>query len=210
MASAQSCLDGARTSEQADQCYSIVEGLTTPDAYLIKCSANFVAQGFSGQKIADVLQSISNNTGDNSTVALMGHLNFNNSIGNGQRHTATNTVLNCRNSGSVSMLRLATAAELATTVQGLVDPTLLSGNDPVANMQAAIDSLSNGTIPAGGAAAVGQVATTVSGAFCGPGSTYESEDICKDLNNAINTANPADYYASIGEKLLDLLNSATH
>ena len=107
------------------------------------------------------------------------------------------------------MLRLATAAELATTVQGLVPAGLLTG-DPVDNMQAAIDYLSNGTIQNTDAAAVGQVAETVSGAFCGAGSTYESEDICKDLNNAINTANPADYYASIGEKLLDLLNSATH
>ncbi|RYZ87253.1 MAG: hypothetical protein EOP06_12980 [Proteobacteria bacterium] len=218
LASAQSCLDGARNASDANRCIEMVQGLTTPDSYLIRCSANFVAQGFSGQKIADVLQSLSNNSSSTADpmVTLMAYIKFDDTVG--PLHTAAATEKNCELSGVRSMLRLAAAANLATTVQNIVNDlvansgVVLTGQltgDPVADMQVIVDTLSGQTGMSGNlseeqAESIGAIAITANGAFCNAGSAYSTEEICKNLGNAI-TAPPATA-ESIGKNLLGLIN----
>jgi hypothetical protein len=211
LASAQSCLDGAHDEASANQCVAMVEGLQTQDAYLIRCSANFIAQGFTGDRIADAFESLSNNNGSSTDpmVTLLAYLKFDNGK---VQHTSTATVDNCQKSGVRSMLRLASAAQLSTTIASLtpsgisIDPTSATA---VQDMKDAIDDLIadlNGTTPPD-VSALGTAAQVAAGAFCNEGSSYATNEVCTNLNAAIQTAGGP---AAIGEELLNQLKNYTH
>lgn len=207
LASAQSCLDNAHNESDANQCIALVEGLTTPDSYLIRCSANFIAQGFTGQKIADAFQTLANNGSStvDPMVGLMAYLNF---VGTNPLHSAANTELNCQRSGVRSMLRLASAANLATTVQNLVPGIPFNPADPVASMEAAINYLKDHDPVDEDAEKLGQIAITANEAFCNAGSAYANEDICIQLGNSISAGQNGTDIAAIGLELINLLKTA--
>lgn len=221
MASAQSCLDGARDESSAQRCVDLVQGLETQDAYLVRCSAAFIANGFSGQKIADAYLTLSDddNGGTDPMVSLMAYLNFDSS---NQNFTPASAVTNCQRAGLRSMLQLATAANLATSIQAIAsqpinyidgngDPQTLPGitftGDSVADMQAAVDWFdTNGaaleTATDAPLEQIGNIAIVANSAFC-TGLANPNEDVCTNLGNAISTGNGD--VTTIAQNLMNLL-----
>ncbi len=209
LASAQDCIDSAKTASDADRCYASVEGIQSEKAYLIRCSASYIAQGFTGERFANAFQRLKDNpsSGQDPMATVMAYLIFSKTS---TLHSVDNTLENCTKSGVRSMIRLATMSKLATFVaqSGLgsipanADPTDPSF-DP-AQITAAITKLANRDSPAD-QATVGNIAVQANEAYCNPGSSFESNDICKNLKDAI--ANGNGDATTIGQALLAQLQS---
>ena len=205
------CVDEAKSSSDADVCLAKVEGLTSAQSYLIRCSANMVAQGFTGSRLASAFQQLKDNNG-NKTTAMMAYLVFSPSITN---HTSSITLSNCTASGVASVTFLATmirtasiAANLGTEFPALglgscgaaCDPT--SGSFNSAALQTQLNNL-YAQNNAEANATIGTLAVTAQSTYCATGSTMANQDVCTKLNSAIT--NGAGNTASIGYSLLNLL-----
>ena len=208
-ANAQSCLDQAKDVNSANVCSAMVDGLTSQQAYLVRCSANFIAQGLTGARLASAFQSLQNQTpGTNSTSTMLAFMVFDNSrTGN----DVTTTINNCQQSGVQSLFRLATGVQWATTIAGLaavsgVIPSNLNPSDPSFDPTQLTTVLNN--LKTGGATdpqkqAIGSSALTANAAFCAAGSNFQSQDICTKLSSAIQAGNNDP--TAIGAQLLTLL-----
>src|SRR5690606_37701218 len=84
IAAAMACIDGAKNEVDADLCLQKIEGLTSKQSYLIRCSANMIAQGFTGSRLASAFQELKDNEG-NKTASMMSYLVFAKDLPN---HTA--------------------------------------------------------------------------------------------------------------------------
>lgn len=188
LASAQECIDAASTEAHADLCYNAVAGIESEKAYLIRCSANYIAQGFTGTRFASAFQRLKDNptSGQDPMATVMAYMVFSKAS---TLHSANNTFENCTRSGVRSMVRLATMTKLATFIAqtGLggipanADP-LNASFDP-AQISAAIANLAGGS-PAD-QASVGTIAIQANEAYCNEGSSFESNEICTNLKAAI-------------------------
>ena len=218
LASAQACLDQARTAAAANACAEKVAGIQSQAAYLIRCSANFVAQGFTGDRIAKAYERLSDGgSGINDpTLNLMGYLIFQDDMTN--INSVATTVNNCVLSGSPSMERLARIADLATSSAAfggfdlsLIDPSA----DPatlVPQLKNALDDAKDALLTASPAdlAKYGETALAASQSICGAGSSFASNDVCATMNTAINNA-PKDIngnvdVAGLADQLITLLS----
>lgn len=197
LASGQACLDSATTAAQANQCVTLVQGLTSQESYMIRCSANFVAQGFTGSRVANAVANINSHSSTDATTGLIAFLVFKQAS-----PTADEAITNCTASGSKSMLRLATAAKMATVIGGLtVNP---DSSTAAADMQTAVNTM----IASGSAQSkidLGNTAIIASTAFCGDGSTYAGTQVCTDLQGAVNSSGDP---TTIANALLNLLKAA--
>lgn len=190
LATGQNCIDTAKTSADADRCYEAVAGLETEKAYLIRCSASYIAQGFTGARFAAAFQRLKDNpsSGQDPMATVMAYLIFSKTS---TLHTADNALANCTKSGVRSMIRLATMTKLATFIAsaGLggvtanLDPTDSSFNP--AAISTAITNLA-GSGSAADQANVGTIAIQASDAYCNSGSSFENNEICINLRAAIN------------------------
>ncbi len=202
LASGQACLDSATTASQATQCKAIVAGLTSRESYLIRCSSNFVEQGFTGSRVQTAIANINTHSGTDATTGLIAYLIFKQAA-----PTADEAISNCTASGSTSMLRLATAAKLATTIANAAG--VLASIDPSSatagtQMQAAVNSLISPGPTAQQASDIGSTAILANTAYCGDGSTYQSTQVCTDLQSAISSnVSPQ----AVGNALLQLLKA---
>lgn len=203
LASAQACLDRASTTTDANNCTALISGLTSQSSYLIRCSANFIAQGFTASRLANAFQQVKDNTGGaDPMVSLMGWFVFQSVAGN---NSASDAVTNCTASGVTSMLRLATAANLATTLAsytGLGNFTSTDTATLTANMQAAIAAANGDPVKE---AELGQVAVTAASAYCSEGSSYSGTEVCTNLQAAV--AGAGGNYETIGEQLIAALGT---
>lgn len=199
LAAGQACLDQATTSSQADTCVSLVQGLTSSESYLLRCSANFVAQGFTASRIASSVDKVKNSGNQDQMTGMMSFLVFKSA---GTNNTADNAVTNCQKSGVRSMLRLATAAQLATTIAGVggVDP---NGADPATAMANAIATFQGSATPTQ-QTQLGNTAILASQVYCSEGSSYASTQVCTILNGAVNSGGSAQ---NIGQQLIAQLQS---
>ncbi len=202
LSSAQNCIDGAKTTDDADRCYALVDGLETEKSYLIRCSASYIAQGFTGARFAAAFQRLKDNpsSGQDPMATVMAYLIFSKTS---VLHTVDNALSNCTKSGVRSMVRLATMSKLATfiaTVGGGAAATL----DPLnpafnpAAISTAITNLAGAGTPAD-QANVGAIAVQANAAYCNAGSSFESNEICINLKAAIATGGSQQ---AIGQALL--------
>ena len=209
LASAQTCIDNATTADDADRCYEIVSGLESEKAYLVRCSANFIAQGFTGPRFATAFQRLKDNpsSGQDPMATVMAYLVFTRTS---TTHTADNALTNCTRANVRSMVRLATMAKLATfiatvglgSIPASADP--LSGSFNPATISTAIATLA-GSGSAANQTVVGTIAVQASEAYCNEGSTFSTNEICKNLTTAITAANGNTL--TVGQQLLTLLQS---
>ena len=191
MASAQSCLDSANNEAAANVCVAKVAGLTTPASYLIRCSAHFIAQGFTGDRIASAYQRMtdSSSSGTDPVTNIMAYLVFTNTSA---LHTIDLTVSDCTQAEVESMQRLSLVAQLATSTATLtasltgLDLTHFDPTNPavVTSIESAITQATNLTAPQ--KAQLGQVALNLNSSFCGAGSSMSSNDVCVYMNSAIS------------------------
>lgn len=193
LATAQDCIDAAKTGADADVCYASVDGNESEKAYLIRCSASYIAQGFTGKRFANAFQGLKDNpsSGQDPMATVMAHLIFTKSS---PIHNIDKTLENCKKSGVRSMVRLATMSMLATfvTQSGLGSiPTNADPLDPSFDpnqITNAISQLVNNGSPEA-KEKVGELAVQANQAYCNPGSSFETNEICKNLRDAIAGGN---------------------
>ncbi|MDX9730746.1 MAG: hypothetical protein RBT63_03155 [Bdellovibrionales bacterium] len=203
---AQDCIDAAKDEADADRCFAMVNGNNSEKAYLIRCSASYIAQGFTGNRFADAFQKLKDgdSTGQDPMATAMAYLVFAKNL---PKHTAETTLENCKKSGVRSLVRLATMSSLSTyiaqTVGGPIPDPMDPNFDP-SQYQAAIDTLANaGTEEQ--QKTVGGIAIQAHEAYCNEGSSFESNEICQHLNSALATGGGD--RAAIGQQLLALLKN---
>ena len=203
LAAGQACLDAA-TQATANACLDKISGLTSQESYMIRCSANFISQGFTGTRIAESISKIKSNTGGTDPmVGMMAYLAFSNAT-----PTASDAVANCTAAGSKSMLRLAAAAKLATTIAtytggiGSLNPDSATAAADLLTKINTLISSPNSTANAD----LGATAIVAAGAYCGAGSSYETTEVCTNLNTAISSGSTA---TAIGAALLAQLQTNT-
>ncbi len=193
LATAQDCIDAAKSGADADICYASVEGNESEKAYLIRCSASYIAQGFTGARFAKAFQNLKDNpsSGQDPMATVMAYLIFTKTS---TLHSIDNTFENCKKSGVRSMIRLATMSKLATfvTQSGLGEiPLTADPLDPSfdsSQITNAIASLvTNGSDT--DKAAVGNLAIQANEVYCNEGSSFETNEICKNLKDAISGGN---------------------
>jgi hypothetical protein len=181
---AQNCIDTA-TSSTVSQCTDMVAGINTPQANLILCSADYVAQSFTNTRFVNAFQYINNPTnpsGISPIVIIFAYLVFNDTV---TAHTSDITLAHCTSSNVQSMLRLAYLSKMATLLNtGSAFTPSSSGITPT-NMKTAIQGYTgNGNSDA----TLGNLVTNSYPLFCYSGSPFESNSICDNLKAAINTA----------------------
>ena len=220
LASAQSCLDGASTTSQANACAAKVATDYSADAYLIRCSANFIAQGVTGDRLALAYKQMdAGSSSSNKTTALMSYMLFNDSL---TGNSSAETVFNCQSSGVASMYQLASAVGLATSVANVASSALgmplaallpdANGNVNTAALQLAVANLSaqvatwgpNNPQTIAAEATIGTAVTNSYSAFCTTNSTFSSADICNKINAAVGAGSSSQL---IGASILQLLQA---
>ena len=189
IASAQNCLDQAQTPAAAQTCSAMVNGMTSASANLIRCSADFLSQGFTGTRIASAFQAMKNNTsGVDPAISIMSYLVF-----TAATPTTTTTATDCTASGSLSLASLANAASLSTLLAVSAGGTYPAGFDPTtttpanltANIEAGINAIS-GSVPS--MTSAGQTVLSMQSTLCATGSTAQNQAICTYVNTAISNA----------------------
>ncbi|MES2962457.1 MAG: hypothetical protein V4760_01110 [Bdellovibrionota bacterium] len=155
--------------------------------------------------MASAFQKVKENTGGGDPmVTLMGYFVFQPSVTN---NTADDAVTNCTRSGVRSMLRLASAAQLATTFATLsgVSLTTFDPTNPAFDSTQMLTAINNASGNAASEAAVGAVAVTAAAAYCNEGSSYKGTEVCTNLEAAI--AGAAGNNTLIGQQFIAALNA---
>ncbi len=207
IAAGMACIDAAKNESDADICLQKVEGLTSKQSYLIRCSANMIAQGFTGSRVAKAFQELKDNNG-NKTTAMMAYLVFAKDLPN---HTADKTLENCSLSGVNSVKGLAAMIKTATLTAQIVsvgdsideafDPSNPDSFDPD-KLKEALDDLDLNDIE-DHAEDFGNLAIIAHESYCYEGSSMKDQDVCTKLAEAIQDG--GGIAEEIGKKLIDLL-----
>ena len=187
VAEAQVCLNSSTQSTAAD-CVSKVDGLDSPGANAIRCSAIFIQQGFSNpETVASIANTAKNGTGSSSTAAIMGAFAFralSTPIANYNQSQQALTY--CSNAGSKGLAFLATTAGLATTANYLT--TITAGCTSTNDVTAALNCL-KGANNASADSAVGTVVLSAYTVNCVGTQSGANQEFCSQFTTA--TANCA-------------------
>jgi len=195
LAQAQACLDRA-TQSTVSQCEQIVAGIEGAGAAFIRCSANFIYQGFTGSRFANAFQALQERTtGINPNVAMMSYLVFTVGASDNARCTyAEQTISNCTASGLPGMIMFAnfarTATELSRNIAGGIDPD---------NPPAAADLQAN--LAEGNDDAIAASVVAISTYYCSTDTSTNDADFCASINDAADEGSNA----AIAAKLRTLL-----
>lgn len=197
---AQACLDKATTGPAASSCVALLGSLQSPDAYLIKCSAHFISQGFTTARFVTAYNALtSTKAGTNATAASMSFMSFSATAG---ADGSLATLADCQKSNVPSLNRLAVLTQLATTLAE-VAKSLAPGlaYDPAAGFPPAAiaNAIANFTTGGGDPATLGTTAIAANLAYCATGSSFQTSSICTTLGASVSSgATPA----AIGTALL--------
>lgn len=202
--SAQLCLNTA-DSTTVDTCLAKIAGNGSPQAYGLRCGADFIKANITDAKIVSSLERIEDNNDDNSKdpmAEMMAFMTFK-SVEDAQA-----AVANCTAAGSSGMLGLARmslmAVALITDLMALdptLDPSTGNGVDPTA-LHAALDSANAGTLSAATKEILGATVVASYSDYCGESGQFKGESICVNLTNSINAGSTN---AAIAEALLEEL-----
>jgi hypothetical protein len=197
---AQACLDQATTPTAASSCVTILGSLQSADAYLIRCSAHFISQGFTTPRFVLAYNALTaTKSGSNATATSMSFLSFKSTAGT---DGSLVTLGDCQKSNVQSLNRLAVLAHLATTIAE-VAKSLTPGivYDPNSGFPASAitNAINNFNAGGGDPAGLGTTAIAASAAYCADGSSFQTSSVCTTLTGAIT---PGASAATIGAALL--------
>lgn len=173
---AQECLNRS-TQATVNSCASYVEGFSSEKAYAIRCSINFIAEGFSDPtKLTNAVNAMNDSSGSSSPMlGLLGQISFTSEA------AANQAFSNCSLSGSDGMKVLAAFVKMATTLNMAVGGAGAAKTPE--DLAAAIQSNA-------GDASLGAAVLAAESVYCKEGSsTYDSQP-CQDMRAA--TANNSD------------------
>lgn len=205
IADAQSCLDES-SSSTAQACVDMVSGIESKGAYLIRCSAMFIREGFmDASRLSDAMDAIENDGGANGSTAMMTVLSFRNlGVTPAENEAAANLAVSyCDQAGSKGLLMLASISAIATTSAALAGTT----NPSQAQIDAALTAISSGAQPAQ-AAAVGSAAEAAYEANCaGDGGSFGQ--FCDQFQSVVDAMPPGYTSEDLGEKLAQCYTAPT-
>lgn len=213
IAEAQFCMDEARDAASANACVSKISGLTSQQAYTLRCAAGFIsAQVTSAENLSKALDAMSDEGAG--AASMLSILNF------GSKDLAEYTFNACNKSGQKGLSLIGAMAKSATVLGNAVPGLSSCATDPAScnteqiesAITAIVDDLSKElSDPAAYDAAVqnasdiAETIQTVYSTTCS-GTSSANSSICGDINEAlttsgvdINTTNLAD----LGKALLD-------
>ena len=210
---AQLCIDQA-TAATVSSCLSKIEGIDTPAANVLRCSAGFIEEGFDqADRLISSLEEL--DAGGEGSAGLMSLIAFKSKTGGpSNKAFAEATAEFCQKSGQKGLSLLGTLAMSATTLAALVDGALssISTIDP-ADIRAEITDLLNAA-----AANDPTALETVSDIGAAVSATYQiacfgsnsSSDMCAEIVEAIDT-NGVDINDSeaLGQEILRLWRDST-
>lgn len=182
VADAQSCLDSS-SSGTAAQCVSMVDGIYSKGAYLIRCSGMFIQEGFmDASRLESAMDAIENDGGSGGSTAMMSVLSFRNfGPTTAENQTAANLAVEyCNKAGSKGLVMLASISSIATTAADIASDTTPSQ----AQIQAALGAIAAGPTSAPAAVAAGGAALAAYNANCaGDGGSFGQ--FCEQFESAI-------------------------
>ncbi len=187
LAQAQQCLDKASPST-VDGCTSLIASDVSPKAYMIRCAADFIRNGFVGSRIAEAFQKIKDNGSGQNIDAMGTALSF---MAFPSMDLVNQAQSNCEKSSVPSMLRLVTMSSMATllttaTADLIGTPANSDGTYSETQIKDAIDKftdLSTAT-PAEieeRKEQLGVIVQAAAPAYCAEGSAFSEKEMCTDL-----------------------------
>lgn len=178
---AQQCLDEA-TPGNAYNCKLHIVGLESKEAYGIRCSANFLAEGLdSGSMATAFVRRDKTTTSQNPLLGMMGVLAFRSMV------VANETYSHCLKSGLSSFVMFASMARMSTKIAQYSVVTISQTAKPTQEeMQDAlnaliVDSASNDE----NKELIGESAVAISSTYCTPENA--SSKVCQDIASAVNS-----------------------
>lgn len=177
MADAQSCLNHANPGN-VDACVAKVNGYTSQQSFLIRCTADYIAQGITAATLVtafqNIKQSMSSTPNVPSTTYAMSYLLFNDTILN---HTTDQTLSDCGKAGATALQNLAKLSKLAYAFSNVTPADI---QNPAA-LAADIRNY------AGPTNVIGDIAIDLKESYCDNGN-FNGTDICNKVNSAYNAA----------------------
>jgi hypothetical protein len=200
LAKAQQCLDKA-TPSTVDTCTSMIAGDTSEKAYLIRCAGHYIKNGFVGSRIAEAFNNIKQQPGGGATTdpmtTAMSIMAFT------TMDSANQALSDCVASRVRSMERLATmtsmATLIATSAQGIIG-AISEGGLTQAQMEQAIQNFT------GDPAQLGTLVIQAESAYCNEGSSFENNEVCRNLSAAVASGDTSAIGTSLLAQLQQLSN----
>lgn len=176
IAEAQACLDSS-TGAAALSCANKVDGLSSKESYLIRCSAAFIAEGIA--EPATLVQAFQNlDAATNPVSTFMNILAFDmNNDPTEDKAFAQATFNNCNSAGNPGFVLIAGYANMATAISAVATVNLSDGISPTEVTD----------IIAAGPDAIAATATAVYTTSCTTGNESNAE-LCAELGTAITSA----------------------
>jgi len=197
---AQLCLDKA-TQGTANTCMEKIASIDTPAANLLRCSANFIDEGFTQpSRFKSAFDALSTNSSSN-TQAFMSVLAFSSKSSSADNQTyADQTYSYCSKSEAKGFMLLGSMAEAATTLSVLAG-SFTSGTQPSStDITNAINAALGGGNPAA-VTAIGAAVTTTYAASCQTGQQANTT-LCDQFNTALSGVDTSDASA-VGNAVLN-------
>lgn len=205
---AQSCLDGA-TAATALACTEKIDGLESAAAYVIRCQAMFIAEGFdSPERLNRAYQQMSTSgtgsAGANSSIAAMTALAFVNGVDATANQTNANKALeHCKKSESKGLILLSGIANMATNMISLAtlasQCTIADPEHPTsAEMTCALGAAEGNVVAE---TAVGEAAAAAYNANCAAGQT-SNQQFCTQFQEAVTASGGTTNSAELGAALI--------
>lgn len=209
IAEAQFCLDKAQDSSSANSCMSKIQGLTSPQAYTLRCAAGFISSGVtSPQNLSQALNALKDG---GSTAGILGAISFD------SQALADQTFTNCALTKNEGLMLIGAMAKTATVLGSLA-----SGSGSMeAQIQTVINNiltdLNSGSPSQQTINDVVKIGGTIQSVYqttCANG-VGAIEDVCDSINGAIASvpggvdvvnATPEE----IGQALLDYWKNLNH
>ncbi|MBY0385378.1 hypothetical protein K2X05_09485 [bacterium] len=175
--SAQICINKA-TSSTVDICLAKIAGVNSGQAYVLRCSAEFIRADITTQTIVEAIENIEDNGAGNTddpTIEFYDRFSFTNTA------SADTAVTNCTASGSEGLKLLALSAKTATVIKYDI-----LGKLPGQTMSPAdIAALDPSTADAADLLAIGNSVIQMQGLACADGGSLKNTEVCDNINNAI-------------------------
>lgn len=207
IAEAQFCMDKARDEASASACVSKIAGLTSPQAYTLRCAAGFIsAEVTSAENLSKALDAMTDQGAG--ATSMLTVLNFNNPT------LANQTALDCNRSGQKGLALIGALAKSSTALAdaasklglGSCGADLNSCQSAIEDTIADILQNPNSTAAVEAVEAIGGSIQAVYSATCG-GTSVANSSICSDINQAAAAAGidiaTEQNLAEIGKALLE-------
>ncbi len=177
LAKAEKCLNTA-TSATAMGCVSASALGESEKAYSLRCSARYIANGFTGTKLGQAFSTIKTNVpGADPMITALAVMAFTSEA------EANAAESECQKSKVLSMMRFSRMSLLATQIGSFGGATISDGMTS-GEVDAAILSL-QGALTGPEAEAISATIVSAATDYCENGSSFEATQVCVNLETAL-------------------------